>query len=140
MNWFKTKFPFFLILSAGFIVLFLLIYNVFYDWNLTKFFLGLIVVFILLALFLLFLRNLLVLGFEKSVEEFAKTLHGGLYHFKCPGCQGVFAVKKSKGNNNKPMKIKCPHCGLIGTIPVKSTDITEEEIPEKNLLLLILNV
>lgn len=131
MNWFKTKFPFFLILSAGFIVLFLLIYNIFYNWDLTNFFLSLIIVLILVALFLLFLRNILVLGFEKSVEEFAKTLHGGLYHYKCPNCSGVFAIKKSKGNNNKGMKIKCPHCGLIGVIPSKSTTVSEEEIPEK---------
>lgn len=134
MNWFKTKFPFFLIVLIGFCVLFLLIYNVIYDWNMTNFFLSLLIVFILVALFLLFLRNLMVLGFEKSVEEFAKTLHGGLFHFKCPRCNGVFAIKKSKKNNKKAVKMKCPHCGRIGVIPGKSSMILEEEIPEKKSL------
>lgn len=112
----------------------MLIYNIIFDWDLTNFFLSVIVVLILVALFLLFLRNLLVLGFEKSVEEFAKTLHGGLFHFKCPRCNGFFAIKKSKGNNKKPVKIKCPHCGSKGVIPGKYSTVFEEEIPEKKSL------
>jgi len=65
-----------------------------------------------------------------SVEEFEKRLKGGLYHFKCPVCNGFFAVKKSKGNDNKQIKMTCPHCGAVGVIP-PDPDVVEEEIPEK---------
>jgi predicted RNA-binding Zn-ribbon protein involved in translation (DUF1610 family) len=65
------------------------------------------------------------------VEEFEKTLHGGLFHFKCPVCYGYFAVKKSKQNNNKLVRMNCPDCGTIGVIPPQSATVVEEEIPEK---------
>jgi len=65
-----------------------------------------------------------------SVEEFEKSLKGGLYHFKCPSCNGIFAIKKSKGNNNKPIKMTCPDCGMIGIVP-PNPDVVEEDIPEK---------
>ena len=64
------------------------------------------------------------------VGQFKKTLRGGLYHFKCPSCNGIFAIKKSRGDNKKSIKMTCPNCGEIGYIPVKPTCV-EEEIPEK---------
>jgi predicted RNA-binding Zn-ribbon protein involved in translation (DUF1610 family) len=64
------------------------------------------------------------------VEEFEKTLEGGLYHFKCPTCNGFFAIKKSKGDNKKYVKMTCPDCGAIGVIPPKPASI-EDFIPEK---------
>jgi hypothetical protein len=68
-----------------------------------------------------------------TIKEFEKTLKGGLYHFKCPTCSGIFAVKKTKGNDKKPVKMTCPDCGTIGTIPIQPVCI-EEEIPEKKSL------
>lgn len=65
-----------------------------------------------------------------AVEEFEKTLEGGLYHFKCPTCEGFFAIKKSKGDNKKYVKMTCPDCGAVGVIPPKPACI-EEIIPEK---------
>ena len=65
-----------------------------------------------------------------SVEDFEKTLQGGLFHFKCSLCNGIFAIKKSKGNNNKVVKMNCPDCGAIGLIP-KNPICISEEIPEK---------
>ena len=65
-----------------------------------------------------------------AVEEFEKTLKGGLHHFKCPTCSGIFAVKKSMGDNNKYVKMTCPDCGAIGYLSPNPTEI-EEEIPEK---------
>jgi len=64
------------------------------------------------------------------VEEFEKTLEGGLYHFKCPTCKGFFAVKKSRGDNKKYVKMTCPDCGAVGVIPPKPVSI-EDFIPEK---------
>lgn len=65
-----------------------------------------------------------------SVEEFEKSLKGGLYHFKCPTCYGIFAVKKSKSNDKRPVKMNCPDCGSFGFIPPNPVCI-KAEIPEK---------
>ena len=68
--------------------------------------------------------------YDLRIEEFEKRLEGGLYHFKCPTCKGIFAIKKSKGNNKKPTKMTCPDCGAIGVISSSPCQI-EEVIPEK---------
>ena len=65
-----------------------------------------------------------------TIEEFEKSLKGGLFHFKCPSCEGIFAVKKSKSNDDKTIKMTCPDCGVVGIVP-KNPKVVEEEIPEK---------
>jgi len=65
-----------------------------------------------------------------TIEEFEKSFKGGLFHFKCPTCNGIFAVKKSKSNNKKPVKMCCPDCGAIGLIPSNPVCI-KDVIPEK---------
>jgi len=57
-------------------------------------------------------------------------LEGKLYHFKCPNCQGIFAIKKSSRNNKKPFTLTCPDCGTIGKIS-SSPPVVIEEIPEQ---------
>jgi predicted RNA-binding Zn-ribbon protein involved in translation (DUF1610 family) len=100
---------------------------------------GLIVV--LIPAFIVVVFLFLFLIFRKSrtkivpvemdiVEEFEKTLEGGLYHFKCPTCNGYFAIKKSKGDNKQYVKMTCPDCGAIGVIPPNPATI-EEVVPEK---------
>jgi len=64
------------------------------------------------------------------VEEFEKELEGKLYHFKCPECDGIFAVKKSKSNNKKPFTLTCPDCGAVGRIS-PSPALVVEKIPNK---------
>jgi predicted RNA-binding Zn-ribbon protein involved in translation (DUF1610 family) len=66
----------------------------------------------------------------KSIEEFEKTLKGRLYHFQCQNCQGIFAIKKSKKNNKKSVKLTCPDCGCIGVIPPVPKKI-EMKIPKQ---------
>jgi predicted RNA-binding Zn-ribbon protein involved in translation (DUF1610 family) len=67
---------------------------------------------------------------KDTVEEFEKTLEGKLCHFKCPNCQGIFAIKKSSRNNKKPFTLTCPDCGTIGKIS-SSPPVIVEEIPEQ---------
>lgn len=134
MNFFKKRFPFFLLLFLGFIVLLLLIINIFFRWHLTNLFLSLLAVFILVGIVFLFLKKFIIFSSVKSVDEFAKTLRGGLFHFKCPSCKGVFAIKKSRGNNKKPLKMKCPHCNKLGVVSGKTNNYIVEEIPEKKSL------
>ena len=85
---------------------------------------------ILLNLFLIYIRIKDTKRLYNNIEEFEKTLKGGLYHFKCPSCTGIFAIKRSKSNNKKSVKMTCPDCGTIGVIPSYPLCI-EEEIPEK---------
>ncbi|MGF3555049.1 MAG: hypothetical protein ACQXXF_07280 [Thermoplasmatota archaeon] len=90
--------------------------------------------FFLLLIFLLTVFIILKKKKEKSfiniIKEFEKSLTGELAHFKCPVCNGIFAIKKSKGDNKKTIKLTCPDCGKIGVIPPNPVFI-EEEIPEK---------
>ena len=91
------------------------------------------------ALYMIFGLFLITLVIQKKIkkpktlanlEEFEKSLRGGLFHFKCPTCKGIFALKKSKSNDEKPIKMTCPDCGAIGIITPKPKSC-EEEIPEK---------
>lgn len=85
---------------------------------------------IILTLILIYIKIKNTKKLYINIEEFEKTLEGGLYHFKCPSCTGIFAIKKSKSNDKKPVKMTCPDCGIIGVIPSYPL-IIEEKIPEK---------
>ena len=70
---------------------------------------------------------------KDPVFLFEKTLHGGLYHFKCSHCNGVFALKESKKNDIRQLTLTCPDCGAIGQIsskpPVKIDHIPSKKSP-----------
>lgn len=114
---------------------FLLIFSVVdIIFNLGLFFISIPSMIVIVLLFLYLIRKRLktkIVPVEMDVvEEFEKTLEGGLYHFKCPTCNGFFAVKKSRGDNKKYVKMTCPDCGAIGVIPPNPTTIMDI-IPEK---------
>ncbi|KYK30638.1 MAG: hypothetical protein AYK22_03395 [Thermoplasmatales archaeon SG8-52-3] len=121
-----------LFLILGFFLIIFSFYDIVYD-------LGLIVISIVAYFLLIFFYIYLNLRESKTktvpvdidiVEEFEKTLKGGLYHFKCQTCDGFFAIKKSKGDNKQYVKMTCPDCGSIGVIPPNPSTI-EDFIPEK---------
>ena len=124
-----------LLLLIGLILLVFSIYDVLNDFGLFFITIPAYIVIVILIIFLMFrrLRTKIVPIEIDAVEEFEKTLEGGLYHFKCPTCNGFFAIKKSKGNNKKYVKMTCPDCGAIGVIPPKPARI-EDYIPEKKSL------
>ncbi len=82
------------------------------------------------AIVLLFFKVTDIKKLYSNIAEFEKRLKGGLYHFKCPSCSGIFAIKKSKSSDEKSVEMTCPDCGMIGVIPSNPSYI-EEEIPEK---------
>jgi len=90
------------------------------------------IVIVVLFLFLIFKRlRIKIVPIEiDAVEEFEKTLEGRLSHFQCPQCHGIFALKKSKENNQNPVKLMCPDCGAIGVIPA-TPQLTQAAIPEQ---------
>lgn len=130
MSWFETKTLFNIFLISSFLLLILTILDAAL-WT--------VLYLVILSIYLVMIITLLVIIFKiilersrivYSVEEFEKTLKGGLYHFKCPVCSGIFAIKKSKSNNKKDMKMTCPDCGAIGVIP-STPQVIENKIPEK---------
>jgi len=130
MNWLYSKEVYKILVLIGFWTLIFSIFDVVFgkDW------LWIIVVSYVLLIFLFIVLMLLRLNkatmIPMGVESFEKTLKGGLYHFKCPSCNGIFAIKKTRKNDKKSVKMTCPDCGEIGVIPVHPLCI-EEEIPEK---------
>lgn len=130
MNFLQSKMTFLIFLILSVILFIVSIADVVFYLNwFSTVIISYAIILILLVVFF-FMQNTSSLNFEGTVEEFEKTLKGGLYHFKCPNCQGLFAVKKSKKNNKKPVKMTCPDCGFIATIPSNPKQI-EQEIPEK---------
>ncbi len=121
------------ILILGLAVLIFSIYDIVFDKGLMIAVIAVYIILIALTIFLKFFR------FRKSdmviniVEDFEKKLKGGLFHFKCPTCEGIFAIKKSKRNDEKPIKMTCPDCGAIGIV-TSNPDSIFEEIPEKKSL------
>ena len=130
MSWMKSSKPFVMLLIIGLCMIVFSIFDIVYDkgWMIISLvtFLVIIVITILL-IYQKFREKQVAIG---SIEEFEKTLKGGLYHYKCPTCNGIFAIKKSKKNNKKTVKMTCPDCGAIGVITPYPAEI-EDEIPEK---------
>lgn len=119
-----------LIILLGLIIIVLSVWDVIFDQGRIIFMAGLyaIIVFIF-AFFVIskFRRSSLE---KTTIEEFEKTLRGKLYHFKCPSCNGIFAIKKSRHNNKKSFRMTCPDCGTVGFVS-PTPKCVEEEIPEK---------
>ena len=130
MRWLKGFGPFIILIILGLCVLIFSITDILLDkgWMIRTFASYAVIVVIAIIIFTLRLKKEEVE--VDVVEEFEKTLKGGLFHFKCPTCSGIFAVKKSKSNDDKYVKMACPDCGSIGFIPPNPAKI-EEVIPEK---------
>jgi len=125
----KLLFIFIIILSI--IVLFSSIYDIFYDKEWLQIILAIYAVLLIFTILLLFLKQApKTTETQGVVEEFEKTLEGKLHHFKCPNCEGIFAMKKSKANNKNPFSLTCPDCGTVGRI-TSSPDMIIEEIPDQ---------
>jgi predicted RNA-binding Zn-ribbon protein involved in translation (DUF1610 family) len=130
MSYIKTNGPI-IILGLLYIWVFIFtLFNIYFEKNWETYLLITYGIIILFTLFLIYKRLENTKKIYNNIEEFEKTLKGGLFHFKCPSCKGVFAIKKSKNNNKKTVKMTCPDCGIIGIIPPHPLCI-EEEIPEK---------
>jgi len=130
MSWIRSSGPFYILSFLGLIIMAIAIYSIVYDAGWTTSALAALIVVVFLVVLLIFLGQRQKEVLLDPIEEFEKSLKGGLYHFKCPTCMGIFAIKKSKSNNKKTVKMNCPDCGAIGFIPPYPAEI-EEEIPEK---------
>ena len=130
MNWIKSSGPFYILILLGFFGFIFAFYDVIFEKEWMIIILSFFAVLIVLAIIFIILRYKKKFKSTTTIEDFEKRLEGGLYHFKCPTCKGIFAIKKSKSNNKKPVKMSCPDCGETGVIPPYPAQI-EEEIPEK---------
>ena len=131
-NWFKQSWLLLILLILGFCMLLFSLYDIIFNMELIVVSLlayAVLIIFVIILIYIKLKRKIVPVEMD-VVEEFEKTLEGGLYHFKCPTCEGFFAVKKSKGDNKQYVKMTCPDCGEIGIIPPNPVSV-EEEIPEK---------
>ena len=126
----KYKKVFSIIAIIAVIVFLFSIFDVVFDLNLRGLIIILYIILVILLIIIIICFYTLQLKELKNVNQFEKTLEGGLYHFKCPTCNGIFALKRSKSNDNKPVTLSCPDCGTVGVITPNPISI-EEEIPEK---------
>ena len=130
MKWTRESIFFTAILIIGLVVVIFSLYDIMFDKGLMFAVIVAYVILIALTIVLIIPRFRKVDIVIKTVEEFEKKLKGGLFHFKCPTCEGIFAIKKSKRNDEKPIKMTCPDCGAIGIVPSNPVSIFKE-IPEK---------
>ena len=130
MNWLKRSETLFIVLIIGFLITIFGIFDIIFNLGLIVIIFVVYILLILYSIYLIFFRKKKEEVFVSLFEEFEKSLTGELFHFKCPNCNGIFAIKKSKSDNKKNIKLTCPDCGTIGVIPPNPTFI-EEEIPEK---------
>ena len=88
--------------------------------------------FMLLSIVLIFYYQFIFRrqGKKDPIQVFKKTLEGGLFHFKCPHCNGFFAIKESMFKTYGQTIITCPDCGKLGIIKPKPP-IVYDAIPEK---------
>ena len=127
----QSKIPFIAIILLACVVLFFSLWSVVYEDQWFQSILALYGILIILAVVLVFLSSKKKsTDFKHVVKEFEKTLEGKLHHFKCPNCNGIFAIKKSKRNNKKSFTLTCPDCGNIGTIS-PTPKLIVEKIPKQ---------
>ena len=130
MKWTRESLFFTAILIMGLAVLIFSIYDIMFANGLMIAVIAAYAILIALTMILIYPRFRKGEIVVNTVKDFEKKLEGGLFHFKCPTCEGIFAIKKSKRNDEKPIKMTCPDCGSIGTVPANPVSIFEE-IPEK---------
>jgi len=133
MKFIESSGPFILLILFGFWLLFFSIWGVIFDSDWVKPILASYVILIFISITLIFLISIRKPYESYIIKEFEKTLEGGLYHFKCSCCNGIFAIKKSSRKNKNPIKLTCPDCGRVGIIPSVPTCI-KEAIPVKKSL------
>ena len=130
MRWIETKGPY-ILLGILFLWIFVFaIYNSYFDKGWQLILIGTFLILSILTILVTVIKTTKKPKTQANVKEFEKSLKGGLFHFKCPTCKGIFALKKSKSNDEKPVKITCPDCGIVGIISPKPKSCIEE-IPEK---------
>ncbi len=129
MSWLKEFRLFFIVIIGLFLTIFGLLDIIFGTGLILITFIFYILLFIY-TIYFIFLRKKKEEVLVSPFEEFEKSLTGELFHFKCPICNGFFAIKKSKSDNKKNIRMSCPDCGTIGVIPPNPAFV-EEEIPEK---------
>ncbi|HSQ88219.1 hypothetical protein [Romboutsia sp.] len=130
MRWIETKGPY-ILLGILFLWIFIFaIYNSYFDKGWQLILVGTFLITVLLTILVIVIKKTKKPKTQANVKEFEKSLKGGLFHFKCPTCKGIFALKKSKSNDEKPVKMTCPDCGIVGIISPKPKSCIEE-IPEK---------
>ena len=130
MRWIETKGPYILFLTLVLWVFVFTIYDMFFDKDWQLMLIAAYIAIIILTILVIFIKKIKKPKTLATIEEFEKSLKGGLFHFKCPTCEGIFALKKSKSNDETPLKMTCPDCGAVGIIPPNPKSC-EEEIPEK---------
>ena len=130
MTYIRTNGPLIIMGLLYFWVFLFTLYDIYFEKGWKTYLIILYGLLILLNIFIIYNRIIDTKKLYVNIEEFEKTLRGGLYHFKCPSCKGIFAIKRSKSNDKKPVKMTCPDCGIIGVIPPHPVCI-EEHVPEK---------
>jgi predicted RNA-binding Zn-ribbon protein involved in translation (DUF1610 family) len=125
----RRTIPFFAIIFFAFLIFVFSLWDILYDEQWLVRIIALYGILLLLTFLFLVSREKKKPIPQKTVDTFEKSLEGKLQHFKCPSCNGIFAIKKSNQNNKKPFTLTCPDCGMTGSIPSKPTQI-EEMIPE----------
>lgn len=130
MSWIRSPAPFGLLVLLGFWVLFFSVCGILFEKSWAIYIFGAYGILLFLGVVFSIILSKRPTPTMNSIEEFEKTLKGGLHHFKCPHCKGIFALKKSRRNDRKPVKMTCPDCGGIATVPPNPMYACEE-IPEK---------
>jgi len=128
----KWKIGFILTAIASIIFFIISLYDIillqerFRYWLFSSFFLFMITLLLFFYIFLISTKQL------DPVVLFEKTLHGGLYHFKCSYCHGIFALKESKKNDLRNLTLTCPDCGAVGRISSHPPKIIDSIPTEKS--------
>lgn len=129
MTLLRGKLPFITIILLALVILILSLWDIIYNQQWIQRILALYGILIIIVVVLLFLKTKKTTDID-TVREFEKTLEGKLQHFKCPNCNGIFAIKKSKHENKKPFSLTCPDCGNIGKIS-STPNLIVDEIPDQ---------
>jgi len=128
----KWKIGFAITAITSILLLLFSVYDIFFLQERFRYWLlgsiGLVIISILLFLFMNYSSRKQM----DPVVLFEKTLHGGLYHFQCSRCKGMFALKESRKNDIQELTLTCPDCGAVGRISSHPPTIVDRIPSEKS--------
>ena len=116
----KYKIGFAITAIASILLFFISIYDILSLQNRFRYWLLLSLALVVLSLLFFFYMYRSSRKQMDPVVLFEKTLQGGLYHYQCSRCNGIFALKESRKNDSRDLSLSCPNCGAVGRISSRS--------------------
>lgn len=128
MSYIRSKIPLIAIIILSLIILFFTARDLFYEkqlFQLYKYILARQMLQRILMLYLILIIFIIVLIYSYTTKKssimslygeiFEESPEGNLRYYKCPNCNEIFTIKKTKASKYHTL-VSCPYCKITGRL------------------------